>query len=355
MATSIPKTMKAWRFSSVTPTLEENLRLETVPLPDGATSLKPDEVLVKVFVVSLNAVDFKFPEIPFLGRLISGKPSIPSIDFAGRVVAVGPNSKKIAAEDLKVSQLVYGKINGPRQFGTMAEYTIATRDGCVPIPPGVSVIDAVCASSAGLTAYQSIIPKIKGGVGERVFINGGSGGCGTFGIQIAKAAGCHVTTATSTGNVQLCKSLGADEVIDYKTKDVVTELKKMKPFDLIVDNVGLPADLYWNVPSFTKSGAPYVQVGAIAVTPGFIFGNLYKTYWPGWLGGGKRPWEFMHLVARPEDYAQLGQWMKEKKVRPVVDEIFGMDDMGPVKAFAKLRTGRARGKILVKIQDSWEE
>ena len=356
MAANPPKTMRAWQFASVSPTLEENLRLNTnAPLPEGSTSLQADQVLVNVLAASLNPVDYTFPEIPFLGRLISGSPSIPCIDFAGRVVATGPNSKRVASEDLQVGQLVYGRLNRPTKFGTLAEYTIAPRAGCLPIPPGVTVIDAACAASVGLTAYQSIIPKIKGGVGERVFINGGSGGCGTFGIQIAKAAGCHITTTCSAANVELCRSLGADTVIDYKSKDVVTELSKMQPFDLVVDNVGMPQNLYWAVPSFTKAGAAYVQVGALAVTPGFILGNLYKTYCPSWLGGGKRPWEFMHVVSKPDDYAKLGKWMQEKKIHAVVDEIFGMDDQGPVRAFAKLRTRRTKGKIIVKIADSWEE
>lgn len=356
MASKLPRTMKAWQFASASPTLEKNLKLNTsAPLPPKSTSLPADQILVHVLAVALNPVDYKFPEIPLLGRLIAGSPSTPCIDFAGRVAATGPNSKKISSTDLKLGQLVFGRLDGPTKFGTLAEYTIAPRAGCVPIPSGVSVIDAACAASVALTAYQCIIPKIKGHAGERVFINGGSGGTGTFGIQIAKVMGCHVTTTCSGANVQLCQSLGADVVIDYRSKDVIAELKKMPPFDLVVDNVGLPSDLYWSAPSFTKPGAPYVQTGAPAVNLSFILGNLTKTLWPRWLGGGKRPWEFLQLKSTVEDYAQIGQWMQEGKVRAVVDEIFGMEDKGPVRAFEKLRTGRAKGKILVKVADQWEE
>lgn len=349
---SIPRTMKAWQFASASPTLASNLRLNaSAPLPTGSSSLQADQVLVQVLVVALNSVDYKFPEIPYLGRLITGSPATPSIDFAGRVAATGPNSKKVSPHDLKIGQLVYGRLDSPTKFGTMAEYTIAPRRGCVPIPSGVNLIDAACAASVALTAYQSIIPKIKGGARERVFINGGSGGCGTYGIQIAKLAGCHVTTSCSTANVELCKSLGADIVIDYKTKDVVAELLKMPKFDLVVDNVGLPSDLYWSAPSFTKPTAPYVQVGAAAVSFGFILGNLYKQMCPGWLGGGQRPWEFMGLKSKVEDYEQISQWMQEGKLRAVVDEVFGMEDKGPVRAYDKLRLGRTKGKIVVKIAE----
>ncbi|KAL8782245.1 MAG: hypothetical protein Q9213_005548 [Squamulea squamosa] len=358
MASKLPRTMKAWQFASASPTLEQNLFLNTsAPLPDKSSSLPADQILVNVLAVSLNPVDYKFPEIPFLGRLITGSPATPSIDFAGRVAATGPNSQKVSSTDLKPGQLVYGRLDGPTKFGTLAEYTIAPRAGCVPIPSGVSVIDAACAASVALTAYQCIIPKLRGGggaEGQRVFINGGSGGCGTFGIQIAKAVGCQVTTSCSGGNVSLCKSLGADSVIDYRSQDVVAELRKMPPFDLVVDNVGEPRDLYWAAPSFTKPGAPYVQTGAPAINLGFVWSNLTKSMWPRWFGGGQRPWEFLKLQSKLEDYAQIGRWMQEGKVRAVVDEVFSMDDKGPVKAFEKLRTGRTRGKIVVKIAEQWE-
>lgn len=354
-STKIPRTMRAWQFASTTPTLESQLKLNTIPLPPTATTLAPDTILVRVLAAALNPVDYKFPEIPLLGRLITGSPSIPSIDFAGQVVSSGPNTKKITSQDLKEGQLVYGRLDTPSKYGTLAEYTIAPRAGCVPIPPGVGVIDAACAASTALTAYQCIIPKIKGNSGERVFINGGSGGCGTYGIQIAKAAGCYVATSCSGKNVELCKSLGADHIIDYTTTDIIPALQKLERFDLVVDNVGLPSHLYWSSPSFTTPSAPYVQTGAPAINFSFVLSNMSKTLWPGWMGGGQRPWEFLGLKSKVEDYAAIGKWMSEGKVKSVVDEVFGMEEKGPVRAFGKLRTGRARGKIVVKVAESWEE
>lgn len=352
MASKLPTTMKAWQFTSTSPTLEQNLKLNSsAPLPKGATSLPADQVLVQVIAVSLNAIDFKAPEIPVIGRLMTGSPATPSIDFAGRVAATGPNSKKVTSTDLKPGQLVFGRLDAPTKFGTLAEYTIAPRTGCVPIPAGVSVIDAAAAGSVALTAYQSIIPKIKSGAGQRVFLNGGSGGTGTFGIQMARAAGCHVTTSCSTANVELCKSLGADTVIDYKSQDLFAELKKLPPFDLVVDNVGSARELYWASPSFTKPGAQFVQVGAPAISFGFVYEFLCRTLWPTFLGGGQRPWEFLPLTSKVDDYVQIGRWMQEGKVRAIVDEVFGTDEKGPVRAFEKVRTGRAKGKIVVKMAD----
>ena len=100
-----------------------------------------------------------------------------------------------------------------------------------------------------------------------------------------------------------------------------------------------------------KPGAPYVQVGTPEISLGFVYGMLCKTMWPRFLGGGQRPWEFLTLKSKLEDYEVLARWMQEGKVRAVVDEVFGMEDKGPVKAFEKVRTGRTKGKVVVKIAE----
>lgn len=145
------------------------------------------------------------------------KPASPGLDYCGKVLSAG------SKVDVKPGQLVFGRLDKPGQFGTLAECIVTNRDGAVPLPEGVDPDSAAAIGTAGLTAYQCIVPFAK--AGEKIFINGGSGGTGTFGIQCAKAIGCHVTTSCSTANVQLCKDLGADEVIDYKTSDLTKELE----------------------------------------------------------------------------------------------------------------------------------
>ena len=349
MAPSIPTTMKAWQFSQTTGGIEKNLKLNnSASLPPKANSLAADQVLVKVLSASLNPVDHKFAETPVLGSLIIKKPSSPAIDFAGRVVASGPNSKKVSTEDLKSDQLVFGRLESPTQFGTLAEYTIVPRSGCVPLTEGVSVDDAACIGTAALTAYQCIVPNIKSG--DRVFINGGSGGVGSFGIQIAKVKGCYVVTSCSGVNVELCKSLGADEVIDYKSKDVVAELKKLPKLDLVVDNVGTPSQMYWQAHNFTKAGTKYVQVGG-GLSLGEIYELLSRMMWPRFLGGGQRPFEFLGLANNYDQFQEIAGWMAQGKVKALIDEVYGMEDKGPVKAFERLRTGRAKGKIVVRVAE----
>ena len=342
--------MKAWQFTKTAGGLEKDLKLNTsAPLPPNAASLAADQVLVQVISMALNPVDYKIAELPLVGRLAISKPSSPGIDYAGRVTAAGSNSSDASTFQLNPGQLVFGRLEAPTQFGTLADYTVALRTGCVPIPESVQIDDAASIGTAGLTAYQCVVPNVK--PGYRVFINGGSGGTGIFGIQFAKVMKCHVVTSCSKANVELCASLGADEVIDYKRQNVVAELKKMGDFDLVVDNVGTPSELYCQAHEFMKEGRKYVQVGANPSlrTVYTLSGRLLQ---PAFLGGGKRKFEFLNVKNKPEDFSQIAQWMQEGQVRAVVAERFGMDDEGPIKAFEKLKTGRAQGKILVGINNS---
>lgn len=323
--------------------MEEKLKLQgDVPLPKAAGSLGNGQVLVKVGAMSVNPIDYKLAEIPIISRLILGTPSSPGLDFAGTVVATG-----LAEQSLKTGQRVLGRFEGPTQYGTLCEYVVADAKGIVPISNKIGIEDAAAATTTAITAYQTLVPFVK--EGQSVFINGGSGGVGTYGIQFAKALGCHVTTCCSGANVDLCRSLGADEVIDYRSKDVVEELKKgSRRYDLIVDNVGTTPSLFWTCAQFTTPKADYVQVGA-ALSLGATLDMAKRKLWPSWLGGAGRPWQFAAVGNKQEDFLQIERWMEEGKVKSVVDEVFAYDNAP--RAYAKLKTGRARGNIVVTMAD----
>jgi alkaline phosphatase D len=213
------------------------------------------------------------------------------------------------------------------------------------LPSGVKPEDAAAIGIAGLTETQSIRPNVK--PGDKVFINGGSGGTGVYGIQIAKALGCHVTTTCSTPNVAFCKSLGADEVIDYKTSDVVSTLSAQTSlFALVVDNIGTPADLYQKSGSFIAPGGKFVQIGAAPDLSGMaqVSKNMLL---PCFLGGGKAKYQMLMGQASKSDLQLLAGWMVEGKVKGVLDSVFEWEDAP--KAYEKLKTGRARGKIVVRV------
>jgi NADPH:quinone reductase-like Zn-dependent oxidoreductase len=145
--------------------------------------------LIQVHVASLNPVDYKLPELPIVGRMAFSKPATPGLDFSGKVVEAGPDCH------LKVGQMVYGKVEPSQAVGTLGEYIIGSKAGTIALPDGVDVEQASTLGVCGLVTYQALAPNVK--AGDRVFINGGSGGTGTFAVQIAKALGCHVTTTCS--------------------------------------------------------------------------------------------------------------------------------------------------------------
>ncbi|KAH6642350.1 NADPH:quinone reductase-like protein [Boeremia exigua] len=338
MTTDLPPTMRAWQWSTCTTTLESAITLNTAAsLP--SRPLTAGECLIKVHFASLNPVDYKLAELPLVGRLAIPKPATPGLDFAGTIAVAGPSSS------LKVGQRVFGKLEPKQQFGTLGEYIIGSAAGTVPLPDGISYEEGATLGVCGLVTYQCLLANVK--KGDCVFINGGSGGTGTFAVQIAKAFGCEVVTTCSGANVQLCKDLGADEVIDYRTQSVTATLVKSgKQFDFVLDNVGEPAELYWKAPCFTKSRTKYVQIGS-QVSLGFIYDLAFRFAVPESLGGGQRPFSFAFASTNFKDYQSLADLVVGGKVKPVMDDVFQFEKVQ--EAYKKLRTGRAKGKIVVRV------
>lgn len=141
-------------------------------------------------------------------------------------------------------------------------------------------------------------------------------------------------------------------VIDYRNNDVPSVLAKSgKQYDMVLDNVGEPFELYWKSSSFTKPGARYVQIGS-QVNLAAVYDLAYRFVVPTWLGGGQRPFSFGMASTNFDDFVKLGQMVSEGKVKPVIDEVFAFDHV--LQAYAKLKTGRARGKIVVRVKSSEE-
>ena len=330
--------MRVWQYTTTKGGLEKNLHINpSAPLP----SPKPNQHLVQVIACALNPVDYKPAEIRFVDLFINTKPATPGIDFAGRIIQPAADSS------FQPGDLVFGCAGGspPIANGGLSEYALVPSKSLVAIPTGVSPLDASTIGVAGLTALQSLGPDLK--PNDKVFINGGSGGTGVYGIQIAKAQGCFVATSCSTANVKFCKSLGADQVIDYKKGSVVDALKKSgHVFDRVVDNIGGDLNLYWKCHEYTKPGAKYILVGG-APSWSMLMDNLKMKLWPGFLGGGKRTKEGFFAQPIPEDLKRIGDWVKDGKVKAVVDTKFPFEQA--VQAFERLKTSRARGKVVVEI------
>ncbi|KAI2782653.1 reticulon-4-interacting protein 1, mitochondrial precursor [Daldinia loculata] len=336
---STPQAMRAWVYTSTRGGIEKNIQLiDNAPLPFHPP-LPNDAILVKVHYSALNPADYKFPELGLPMRALIPTPASPGMDFSGVVAQVGD----AVAASFRVGDNVFGRIP-PSKHGSLGEYVCAHLDGCAAVPEGVSLQDASCIGTAAQTAYQCIAPNVK--EGDKVFVNGGSGGTGTFGIQIAKALGCHVTTSCSGKNAELCRSLGADEIIDYTAENVSQVLKaKGQVYQLVVDNVGTPSDLYKAADHFLLPEGKFVQIGGeFSLTN--ITTIMSRQFLPSFLGGGKRKWQYLVTNNTHADLEQIAKWMSEGKVKAIIDEVFQYEDAP--KAFEKLRKGRTRGKIVIK-------
>ncbi|EAW06613.1 NAD(P)-dependent alcohol dehydrogenase [Aspergillus clavatus NRRL 1] len=334
MTESLPSTMKAWLYSNASGGLEKHLTFNPEARTPG--TLRQNHVLIQVISASINPADYKVPELGLASKVVITTPATPGMDFCGRVVIIGPD-----VSDFHPDQLVYGSIGIPSQFGSLGEYLVCAASTIAALPEGVDPDHAATVGVAGQTAYQSLAPYVS--AGEKVLINGGSGGVGIFAIQIAKLLGCHVTTTCSTRNVQFCKDLGADEVIDYTQTDVLSTLKSQgHVYSHVVDHIGLPEGLYRECDAFLLPGKVFVQVGAASM---LTFAR--RLVRPSFLGGGKRKYVILLFKNNKADIVRIGEWIQQGKVRVVVDSTYELQDA--VKAFEKLRSGRARGKIIIHV------
>ncbi|KAJ5755499.1 Polyketide synthase enoylreductase [Penicillium manginii] len=336
MAEAHPESMKAWLYSGTSGGLEKNLELKySIRAPPAP---RTNEVIVKVLSAGLNPADFKVPEMGLAAtHLVIGMPATPGMDFCGRVVSTGPS-----ATHFKPGQLVYGSQSRPVKFGSLGEYLSIPATFVAPLPEGVEIDQAAGIGIAGQSAYQALLGYVK--EGDKVFINGGSGGCGLFAIQIAKNMGCHVTVTCSTRNVELCYRMGADNVIDYTAEeDLVAGVKRQGViYDHIIDHIGLPSPLYFQCHHFLKPDGVFVQVGASSMLT--FAGRLA---WPSILGGGKRKYVIFFFANTGQHLLKLGEMMEEGNLQTQVDSVYEFEDT--VQAFEKLRSGRARGKIIVHV------
>lgn len=339
-----PDPMFAWQYTPSGRGLENDLSFNAkAPL---AAAKKGPRVLVKVLRASINPADFKLLEMPLFPRFI-GTPITPGTSFVGRVA-------ESESASWQAGDLVLGSLQIYPKHGALAEYVAAgPGDVLVKLDAGLRprVDELAGVDVAAMTAFytlQGLRP------GDKVFLNGASGGTGTFGVQLAKALGLEVVGSCSTRNVDLVRGLGADAVIDYATSNIVEELRKNversgKPFNRIVQNVSAGAgELYYASHTVLDPAGAFYFVG-MGTSMGAMFETAKMALWPGFLGGGKRKLE---MPTTPLEATLLEEPLKmvvEGKIKRVLDESYELHDVP--RAFAKLKTGRATGKITVVVSD----
>ncbi|RMZ67575.1 zinc-binding dehydrogenase [Pyrenophora seminiperda CCB06] len=333
-------TCRAWRVP-VPGNVTTNLELVSIPRP-SADHLDKHAVLVQVVSASIYKGDWWPIELGGVSKIMGSYPRSPGYDFGGYVVAVG---RKVTG--VKPGDPVFGRMD-PFKQGSLAEYIIAPFEGLAVLPPSVSPRLAGTAGTSALAAYQAIAPFVE--PGDKVLINGGSGGVGTFGIQIARALGCSVTVTCSTDKVQLCKELGAEDVIDYKNEHVMTALRQRgKVFAHIVDAIGgSPPDLYSHCDDFVLPGKRrhFAQVGG-GITGASYVNTVVGVNVPHFMGGARTKMKNIIVTNTHEDMKQIALWMGEGKVQPVIDSTFSFEQVPD--AFTRHKKGGMAGKVLIDV------
>lgn len=294
------------------------------------------QVLVRVHAVSLNPADWHdLRGTPFIARAMLGlrKPSEVRIgsDFAGVVEAVGARVTRFHPGDS-----VWGA-----RTGAFAEYVTVREERLMPKPARLTMEEAAAIPVAAITALQGV--RDQGGVrsGQRILINGASGGVGTFAVQVAKALGAHVTGVCSSRNVALVQSLGADRVIDYTASDFTTQPER---YDVVVDMVGNHA-----LSALARTLAPggtYVMIGGPSGRWFDPLPRVAATVARGWFG--KERWRFFIAQFNAPDLTYLNEMIESGRVTPVVDRTYPFDSLPAAMAY--LETGRARGKVVVQVR-----
>ncbi|VUC22161.1 unnamed protein product [Clonostachys rosea] len=335
--------MRLWQLRSPGP-LSQTLTLTTAARP--SRDVENGKVLVEVAVVGLNPADYKLAEAGLIARLQLPFPKTLGTDFSGTVVAVGSD-----IIDIKPGDNVLGRMFPFNAAGSLSEYVIASYDDVAVVSKTVSLEQAAGAATVAQTAYQTLAPVVK--PGDKVFINGGSGGTGTFCIQIAKALGCHVTVSCSTTKVTLCRELGADEVMDYKRIDILSALQSGgNKYAVAIDNVG-NLNLFGSADRFLLPGGLFRLVGApssLSAALNLGYNLLSSKLLPAFLSGNKSTFSAHVTKNSHEDLAQIAALMEEGKVKTVVDSVFQFSDV--LEAYQRLGTGSSTGKVLVHVRNN---
>ncbi|MCA9956001.1 MAG: NAD(P)-dependent alcohol dehydrogenase [Anaerolineales bacterium] len=295
---------------------------------------KENEVLIKVQAAGTNPLDWhKLRADPFFVRFSDGllKPKNNRLgaDVAGIVEAVGSG-----VTSFKPGDAVFGEGGG----GSFAEYVCAPERVLAPKPDNISFAEAAAVPVAALTALQALRNSGKVQAGHTVLINGASGGVGTFMVQLAKFYGGVVTAVSSTRNLELVKSLGADHVIDYTKEKVTSSGQK---YDLVLDNVGnLTASQFRQL---LKPQGIGMMVGFTTI--GRMLGNVLAGSW--WARRGGPSLSSMLAHANKEDMQLFHDLLAEGVLKPVIDRSYGLAETAV--AIRYLETGRARGKVVITV------
>lgn len=310
-------------------------------------TLKPDEMLVQVHAVGLNPIDNMIPQGTFKPVLKFDLPATMGSDLAGVVVEVGNRVTRF-----KVGDAVFASIFD-LGTGSLAEFAVVPEGAAALKPQNLDFVQAASVPMVALTTWQALKERAHVKPGQKVFIPAGAGGIGSFAIQLAKHLGANVGTTTSTGNVELVRSLGADEIVDYKQQEFETVLRGydaalgtlrgdsiekslqiLKPRGIVVSLIG-PLDA-----AFARARRMNFLMALVFSLMSRKINRLAK----------KRDVEYAFLFVRPDggQLAEIGKLLQAGSLRPVIDKVYPFEQAK--QALAYLEEGRAKGKVVVKLR-----
>lgn len=316
------------------------LRLAEMPKPE----LGDSDVLVEIHAAAVNLLDSKIKTGEFKLILPYRRPFILGHDVAGKVVGVGSKVRKFKAGDAVYSRPCDGRI------GTFAEFIAIDEADVALKPKNLSMEEAASIPLVGLTAWQALIERAGLKKGQKVFIQAGSGGVGTFAIQLAKHLGATVATTASAASADLVKGLGADVVVDYRKDDFE---KVLSGYDVVVNSQD--AKTLEKSLNVLKPGGKLISISGppdpeFAKKQGL---NLVLRLVVRLLSRGVRKkakslgirYSFLLMRAQGQQLSEIASLIESGVIRPVVDKVFPFEKTGD--ALAYVETGRARGKVVI--------
>lgn len=322
---------------------KEKLHLAEIAEP----VVREKDVLVQIHSAGVNLLDSKIRDGEFKIFLPYKPPFTLGHDVAGVVTKVGSGVSKFKAGDE-----VYAR---PADFrmGTFAEFISMNENDVAMKPKNISMEEAASIPLVGLTAWQALVEKANLKKGQKVFIQAGSGGVGTFAIQLAKHLGATVVTTTSADNFDLVKSLGADDVIDYRKDDFEN---KLKDYDVVLnsqDKKSLEKSLRILKPNgkvISISGPPDPDF-AIQIKGNWFLKIVMRILSAGVRKRAKRlgvNFSFLFMRAHGEQLGQITKLIESGVIRPVMDKVFPFEQTNEAMSYVK--AGRAKGKVVIKVR-----
>jgi NADPH:quinone reductase-like Zn-dependent oxidoreductase len=310
-------------------------------------TLAQDEVLIQVYAAGVNVIDLKIRDGDFKRILPHKTPFTLGYDVAGIIMQIGNNVTKF-----KVGDEVYSSPRSNRA-GTFAELVAVNQVDIALKPKNLSMEEAASIPLVGLTAWQVLVERTNVKKGQKVFIQAGSGGVGTFAIQLAKHLGAYIATTTSVDNFEMVKKLGADVIIDYRKDDFETILKE---YDVVLNSQN-EETLQKSLRILKKGGSAISITGpadvdfAKVIKANFIVQMVIYFMSRKIQNLAKKldvRYSFLFMRANGQQLSQIAKLIESGVIKPVIDKVFPFEQTN--EALGYVGAGRSKGKVVIKVR-----